>query len=130
MCGVREGALGVTALQQAKQFFKIRREWLGENGQPSPHAQARAAICLACPHNDASHPLEEAGKRLAVRAFLNLKEANRWHVMGETDLHLCDKCGCVLATKIFTPLDIARANTPDWQTLMPPHCWMHNSNLA
>jgi hypothetical protein len=116
-------------LQQAKQFYKVRRDWLGAGGQPSPHAQARADICLECPHNDASRPLEEAGKHLVARHLLTLKGSLGWHVRDEDRLHLCDRCDCLLAVKVFVPLDVARANTPDWGQLMPPHCWMHNPDL-
>jgi hypothetical protein len=111
-------------LKQAKQWFKVRQDWLGEGGQPSPKAQLRANQCISCPWHDDQHPIEEAAKRAVVNLTLDLKRKNNWHVEGEEKLHLCGLCWCLLETKVFTPLEVARTNTPDWEKF-PSYCWMH-----
>lgn len=113
----------MNVIQQAKQYWKLRTEWLGEGGQPSPHAQQRANTCLACPHHDCDSPVEEAGKRVAVRFTLDLKRRNGWHLDNEDRLHLCGLCHCLLELKCFAPLNVARSNTPDWENF-PEWCWL------
>jgi hypothetical protein len=116
-------AMTFRAIKEARQAFKVRKEWLGEGGHPSPAAQERANTCLACPHHTKEHPLEEAAKRLAVRLTLDLKRQNGWQVDNEDKLGLCGLCWCLLEVKVHVPLDIARENTPDWEKF-PEQCWL------
>jgi len=48
-------------LKQAKQWFKVRRDWLGEGGQPSPKAQLRTNQCLSCPWHDGNRGSRQTG---------------------------------------------------------------------
>lgn len=110
-------------VKQAIYFNRLRRDWLGGEGRPSPHAQARANTCLQCPKRDVDSSMEEGAKRLIVRTTLSVKQKLEWHVKGEDELHLCGMCGCLLETKVFVPLELARENTPDWKQF-PSTCWL------
>lgn len=114
-------------LQQAKQLFATRRAWLGEGGMPSDRAQLRANQCIQCPHN-VERPWEEMFKGAVatqIRRQLELKSKLELKVEGEERLHICALCGCKLDLKIYTPLHIARENTPDWAQY-PSYCWLKN----
>jgi hypothetical protein len=117
------------ALQQAKQFYRTRTQWLGEGGEPSKDAHERAKACLLCPHN-VKRPLEELFKGAvaeAVRQQVELKSAMKVETPLDDALHICNLCGCVLKLKVHVPLKHARDNTPDWEKF-PDWCWLKTSN--
>ena len=112
----------VNPLKQAQQLYRVRAAWLGEGGQPSPHAQQRATQCV----------FEEVFKGVVAGTVLKqveLKGKLGAMVHGEDKLHLCNLCGCWLPLKVHVPLHIARENTPDWQNY-PEHCWLRFDALT
>lgn len=112
-------------LKQAQQLYRVRTEWLGEGGQPSPHAQQRAYTCLQCPHNE-RRGLEEVLKGAvagAVARQMDLKAKLVGPLEGEDRLHVCTLCSCYLPLKVYVPLEVARENTPDWAGF-PDFCWL------
>lgn len=118
------GEAAVNPLQQAKQFYKAHRAWLGEGGKPSPNAQARADVCLKCRHNQ---PSTSAMHRLVsgvAKWQVELKGKMALRVDGEEALYACDLCDCPLALKVHVPLKVVRENTPDWTSLLPSNCWI------
>jgi hypothetical protein len=118
-------------IKQAQQLFHVRVDWLGEGGLPSPHAAARIQRCLACPKHDTTHAWEEFYKGVVahrIRRQMELKSRMQWNAPEEEKLHLCGVCRCILKLKVFVPLHITRADTPDWQN-MPENCWMRDDDL-
>ena len=115
-------------LAQAKRFYHASVTWFGNGEKHVPHvvAQRRSEGCLACPHH-VERPLQELLTGIVgglVKKQLELKAHLELRVEREAELHTCGLCECYLPLKCWCPLDIARANTPDWQTF-PSMCWLH-----
>lgn len=109
-------------------------EWLGAGGNAVPAIQAdgRAQACIAgndgkpCPFNKAPLWWETAKGSIAeaIRAMLAVKNNAEMHVKGESDLHICSKCGCCLQLKVWTPIEHV-AKAVDRETVADvPYCWI------
>ena len=99
--------------------------WVGSGGEVvAPEvAQARAEVCLNCPHNlpgmVATREVAEATLK-----FLEFKNSLKLDVAGEEDLHSCATCGCVLPLLIWEPdARVAKQMTPEEIKSSPEECW-------
>lgn len=102
--------------------------WVGSGGNVvSPEvAQARADICLTCPHNRrgivGTREIAEATMK-----FLSFKNALDLKVNREGELHSCDGCGCVIPLMIWEPQDrITKQMTGEERAVTPSFCWKLN----
>jgi hypothetical protein len=121
----------MTTLDKAKRVYQVYKQWIGAGRSPSLHAQERADICVACPHNK---PVVECVKvttfmEQALRAQLELKTQMKLATSQDNNLLVCELCGCFMKVKVHVPLDIARANTPDWKGFIKT-CWLHRDDLT
>lgn len=110
---------------------KILTDWLGEGGTPVliSHAQARANVCLECPHNYKGRWLYSVAVITAIKSQSKLRETLKIHVDGESDLHICDLCGCYLKLKVHVPFHHIHAHTSDEQfAKFPEWCWQKTEN--
>lgn len=112
-------------IKKGIQFFELRRSWLGAGGQPVPseQAQRRADVCLTCPHNVPKGLTElfTEGVALTVKRQIQMKSQMQMDVTREEELHICDKCLCVLKLKVHAPLKFILENgIPDD---LPEFCW-------
>lgn len=113
-------------IKEALTFYRIKKQWFGDGATPvdSQTAQARADVCLKCPYNQPM-PIWElfAGSvAFAVKQQLRLKSEMKLRVNGEEDLHVCERCLCILSLKPFVPLQHIldssdTSNLPEW-------CWI------
>ena len=113
----------------ALRYARARSAWLGSGGNPVPQplANARATVCLSCPKNQ-PHPLYEnlaAPIAAMLRRQIELKANMKLAVPDEARLHLCEACWCVMALKVWEPLEHAVPSTPlaDLQRANPV-CWI------
>lgn len=116
-----------SVILQAQEFYNAISGWIGEGGKPvhPDQAQARANVCLKCPHN-VNRPIEEFlkdGAALTAKRLLELKSKMNLRVQGEKSLHLCELCGCVLRLKVHEPLKfiLEGSSTED----LIPECWVN-----
>lgn len=99
--------------------------WVGSGGEvvAPEDAQARAAVCLSCPHNlpgmVATREVAEATLK-----FLEFKNSLKLGVAGEEDLHSCTGCGCVIPLMIWEPqARIQKQMTGEERAVTPSFCW-------
>lgn len=117
--------MAVNIITQFQRMKATLEEWLGEDGLPSPHAQTRANTCLACPKHEhaAWEELYKGAVAEPIRRHMEMRSHLMLRVEGESELHLCGLCRCVMKLKVHVPLDVARRNTPDWHNF-PDNCWL------
>lgn len=121
----------MNALEQIRQDvngLKILHEWLGEGGKPvaTQLANARAAVCMACPFNskEVYMGLLKLAAATKVKQHLELKREENLTTEFDDGLHLCTECSCVLKLKVFVPFEHIRAYTSDKQlNELPSNCW-------
>lgn len=117
------------SVKQAEQFFRLRRDWLGDEESPVEpcHSQSRANVCSICPKN-VRKPLQEifsAPFASEVRKQIEYKNHLKLSVLGEDSLHICDACQCVLRLKVHVPIKfIAQNTTREILEDMPDFCWV------
>lgn len=116
-------------LKQAKEFYHLISEWLGEGGKAvnPDHSQKRADVCLKCPKNNVNTSLESLFKdavAATIKKQLDLKNKMNLRVNGEKSLGICDVCGCVNRLKVHSPIKFILENT-DEETMkeLPSECW-------
>lgn len=109
----------VDNVEGAKTIF----EWFGAGGKPvEPQlAQARADICLKCPHNG-GRKLFTGAIAAMVKSLAGVKAKMNLTVTGEDDLGSCVQCGCHIPTKIWVPLE--HLTRSDDEIRFPEHCWI------
>lgn len=108
---------------------RVLVEWLGDGAVPVPVevSQARADVCVECPHNREGHSFFQwtADKVRAVAEQLGAKDRLKLRVRGEEGLHACAICACPLPLKVHVPLATILNHT-DAATLsgFPSWCWL------
>jgi hypothetical protein len=105
-------------------------EWLGAGGVPVPgeEAQRRADICLTCPLNRTDVNLWDKVKGAvaeSIRDQLEVKHQMEIYTHNETQLGICEACGCVLKLKVHVPLPHILNHTPDLQKF-DKCCWIRD----
>lgn len=104
---------------------KILMDWLGHNAV-SVHpqtAQARANVCLKCPHNTPGVSIAE-GVATAIKEHVELKNSLQLRVDGEKNLHTCSLCQCALRLKVHVPIAVIRGHMrPGEAESLPDFCW-------
>lgn len=116
---IKRLAAGVAAL----------RDWLGTGGQPvaAELAEARAAVCVACPLNTAGDytrwftiPASEAIRKMQeARSDLNMSTSQ------DAQLGVCEACLCPMKLKVHVPLDnVVKHMTDEVKGRLDPKCWM------
>jgi hypothetical protein len=119
----------VAGAKKVSAGIGILLEWLGDGGEPVPHAlaQTRADTCLTCPSNRNTkftdfftvEASELIRKQLAIRNEMALS------VTGESRLGVCDICLCPLKLKVHTPIEHIEPHTsPEVKAQLPSNCWM------
>lgn len=99
--------------------------WVGSGGEvvAPAVAQARANICLTCPHNRKG----VGGTREVAEAtlkFLSFKNALELTVKDEALLDSCEGCGCVIPLMIWEPqARIQKQMTGEERAQTPSFCW-------
>jgi hypothetical protein len=117
-------------LRAAQRFYEMRSSWLGDGGQPVPQEQAnaRAAVCVACPKNQPHHLYEilTVPAVVEVERQLELRDKMKLHAQDEDKLHICEACWCVLRLKVHTPLKHILGTTD--MNALDPRCWIIAEN--
>lgn len=105
-------------------------DWLGDGARPVPIevAQARANVCLECPHNRDGHALLNltADTVRAIAEQMHARESLKLRVEGEENLHSCAVCRCPLKLKVHVTLATILEHT-DKETLSEfpkDYCWI------
>ena len=96
--------------------------WALSGFEKVPHEQAefRAAICVGCPHNrfpEGCSPCQSDSLHKLVNSIVGAART-----VYHDQLHACDRCGCGLRVKIWSPLIHIQKSTP--MLPYPPHCWI------
>ena len=106
----------------------VLADWLGSGGKPVPQALAeqRAAVCVDCPENRAPRWWERSKSVIARNILLYIEAKKRMKLATGSDdkLHMCQKCGCHLPTKVWCPIEHIAGHT-DLEKVaeMPAECW-------
>ena len=123
--------------QRALVFHRTAVAWLGGEQPVVPRERvlARANACAhqgagkgACPHN-VNRPIYEfptAPAAEELRRRIEIKDQRAMHTSLDPELHVCELCGCHLATKVWEPIELAAvdfpvADAPEW-------CWVKREN--
>lgn len=108
----------------------ILSDWLGEGGVPVPvqQAQARANVCLSCPHNTKGGFLVSKITKpiaMAIHSQLKLKHDMALKLEGEENLQTCNICICNLRLKPWVPTKHLMEHTSE-EVLneFPEECWV------
>ena len=120
---------------------QIMRDWLGDGLRTVEKkvAQNRADVCTGrlsgkrCAYNTRQGISELTGPIADfIKAQIQRKTELHLSVENETDLETCSICLCVLRLKIWTPLDIILARTPERGLAefkkKAPWCWLLEDN--
>lgn len=126
----------MSALEVIKQDAvgaAILADWIGDGGVPvSPNmAEARAAMCLNCPHHEPGRwwniffrdPIAKA-----IRRTLEFKNRMNLRLFDEDKFGMCLKCGCSPRLKVWVPIEHIAAHTPPEQVAEFPkdRCWIRS----
>lgn len=103
--------------------------WLGDGLKPVDQAtaEARAGICVGCDRNVRSEGILKALSTVGdtLHAIAEAKTGMELKTPFDDRLQSCSACGCVLATKIWTPMDhILKGITPAVKEKLWDQCWI------
>jgi hypothetical protein len=104
---------------------RILKDWLGSGAFVVDReiSQARANVCLTCPHNVKGFAVSDYVAK-AIKEHVELKNSLELRVVGEKALYTCDVCACVLKLKIHVPISVIRGHASQDETAkLPPYCW-------
>jgi hypothetical protein len=102
----------------------VLADWAA-NGMPfveQDEAERRAIICMRCHFNN---PFTGCASctRGKLRDLVKKITSNR-HTQRDSELHVCNICGCGLAALVHFPLDILdRHFSEDQKQRLPDWCW-------
>jgi hypothetical protein len=104
-------------------------DWLGNGGTPEPKekAEARAAVCVACPLNERGDWTRFFTKPAAtvLKRFLEVKNGMQLATSVDASLGVCSACLCPLPLKVWAPIRHITANTPEEvKKELHPTCWV------
>jgi hypothetical protein len=119
-------------IKRAAQGTSIVLDWLTSGGKPVAQelAEARAKICVACPHNVPGDWYTTAPAEL-IRATLSARSDLKLETPYDDKLQSCEVCRCLLKLKSFCPLDhILKGTKPEIMEEFPPACWIKNHDGA
>lgn len=96
---------------------------------PRDLAQSRAAICVACPKNEAGDWTRwfTAGAAELIRRKVEKAQARSLSTIHDERLHLCSACHCPLKLKVHVPINwiVKRlSNQTRSKLLEAPACWV------
>lgn len=116
-------------IKQARQFYRLHREWLGDGVQPVSQevADRRAGVCLdGCPKHE-QRPIYEHLAGVAAdtaRRIIAYKNHLKLQVAREEELHICGVCECILRSLVWTPIDVIVAGKGSGEIRkLPLKCW-------
>lgn len=107
---------------------RILHDWLGDGAIPVNRslAQARADICLPCPHNQESHGVMKLTDSIAKAILEQRRKKSELEIRtnGEEGLHTCDVCLCHINLLVHVPIKtIADRSHPKLDNKYPDFCW-------
>ena len=106
--------------------FIILTDWIGTGGHTVPReaAQARANVCLKCPHS-ATTLLFSGASAEAMKVALEIKKSAELRVEGEKSLGSCDICLCKINLKVWVPIfHILAGSNEEEISKFPAECWI------
>ena len=113
-------------IKRAAQGTAVVLDWLQSGGAPVAQelANRRAAVCVACPKNVEGSWYTVAPAEL-IRATLSARSDLKLETPHDTALKSCDVCRCLMALKVWTPLEFILARTaPNIMAEFPSACWI------
>lgn len=113
-------------------------DWLGDGGQAVdlPVADARAAVCVRCPINNAKDWMAFFTDPVAekLRQQIGIKNEMELKTQYDDRLNICTKtledktvmgCQCSLKLKVWCPPEhIVKHTTPELASKLDPGCWI------
>jgi len=128
------------AAGRAKKIWsgvKTLNDWIDSGTPPVPTAiaEARAAVCAACPKNTAGDFTSWFTKpaALAIQSQIEKLADRKLATSHDAKLNVCDVCLCPLKLKVHTPLHYIKHNMPEPVFLdleQVPGCWIIKELLA
>ncbi len=94
-------------------------------------AEARAGTCVKCPKNVKGDLLSFFTRQAASVIARQLESKNNLKLATslDTQLGICDACGCVNKLKVWCPLDIIASKIkPEIRGQLDPGCWILNES--
>jgi hypothetical protein len=103
--------------------------WLGGGLKPVDQetANARAAVCIACPRNVPSEGIARALNTVGdvLHSIAQAKNEMQLVTPFDAQLKTCEACGCVLATKVWVPSEhIKKGITAEVGQKLWEQCWI------
>lgn len=115
--------VAIIGFGEALEFTRTMGQWLARGEMTSAEeSDRRAHICGSCPFNQGAHcPTCVMGRmRDAVESFAAWRKTKY-----DSNLQICQKCGCSLKLKVLVPLDILQKNMPQAKLdSLPDWCWL------
>lgn len=129
----RAGRRGAAVVERGRKYIAgiaVLLDWLGSGGHTVLRelAEARAAVCAACPKNQELGTIDElftteAASRL--KSFLSLKGEMKLSTTQDGKLKTCAACLCKPELKVWTPLEhVVKKLKPEQEAELDPKCWI------
>lgn len=123
-------AAGVGKVKRVSAGIGLMLDWLGSGLKPVDQetANSRAHICLNCRFNQPTSLVQRVTLGTVADGIHKLMEEKSEMKLATPDdakLRTCSLCDCVLALKVWTPMDHVRAHTDEkLKSELPDHCWV------
>lgn len=138
----------IEEIKQDSAGLLFLKDWLGDGTSPVEFAvaQSRANVCLHTKvptgYQTASGPEEKEGCPLnrhpnwwerwlsdpianAIRRQLEIKQRMDLSLPEESNLNMCQPCGCCLKLKVWAPTEhLKRHTSPQVMEKLPNYCWL------
>jgi hypothetical protein len=116
-------------VRKAAAGIGLVRDWLGEGLEPVAQevADKRAAICVACPKNQAGDFFQrvEASIGEGVRTLIGVATDLNLRTPLDAKLETCVVCDCYIPLKVWPPLKHILENTsPEVMADLDERCWI------
>jgi hypothetical protein len=116
----------IAGLKRAAQGTAVVIDWLRSGGAPVAQdlAEKRAKVCVACPQNQLGSWYTIAPAQL-IKETLEARKDLKLATPFDDKLKSCNVCRCLMALKIWTPLEFILGKTkPEIMAEFPSNCWI------
>lgn len=104
-------------------------DWIGDKPVSHELAEQRAAICVGCPQHKQGDLLSFFTRPVSdlIRRQIEEKEKMNLSTSKDSELNICDACGCPMKLKVHVPLEyiMAHIKKPEFDAL-DERCWMRH----
>lgn len=118
----------------AKAAFAAYKDMFANGPVPHEQAEARAAVCVACPLNNTKGGLvERFTQEVAAQltSLVSIMRDSNLTTSRDSRLGVCDACDCPMSAKVHARLEsfMGKMSPDQWKALHPT-CWIRSEAAA